>query len=86
MQRDASYALRLFYEVVGSTEYSGNASNNAWNQNFSNGNQNNNNKINNYFGVRAVRAFGQLKMVVAVGRKYQQPLFLISIFMKANGK
>jgi len=35
-----------------------NDSNNAWNQNFDNGNQNNNNK-NNALRVRAVRGFKQ---------------------------
>jgi hypothetical protein len=34
-----------------------NDSNNAWNQNFDNGNQNNNNKNNTNIRVRAVRGF-----------------------------
>ena len=38
-----------------STEYD---NNNAWKQNFNNGNQNNNNKNNNNY-VRAVRGFEQ---------------------------
>jgi len=38
-----------------SSEYN---ANNAWNQNFSNGNQNNNNKTNTYY-VRCVRDFKQ---------------------------
>ena len=42
-----------------STEYSG-ANNYAWYQYFSNGSQYFNNKINLYFGVRAVRAFNDL--------------------------
>ena len=42
-----------------STEYSGDG-NDAWSQDFSDGNQNGANKIGNYFGVRAVRAFNDL--------------------------
>lgn len=55
------------FTLVGesSTEYSGN-NNNAWNQNFNDGNQNNNNKDNNWFGVRAVRDFKQEQMCYAV--------------------
>jgi hypothetical protein len=41
-----------------SSEYAGNETNNAWNQNFNNGNQNNNNKNNTNY-VRAVRDFKQ---------------------------
>jgi len=48
-----SILIPLFWS---SSEYN---NNNAWYQNFSNGNQNNNNK-NNTYRVRAVRDFKQI--------------------------
>lgn len=60
-----------------STEYSGN-NNNAWNQNFNDGNQNHNNKDNNWLGARAVRDFEQKHMcVVAVGIKMPTVTFFV---------
>jgi len=49
-----------------STEFSGNPTNNAWNQNFNNGNQNDDNKNNN-LRVRCVRGFKQSKVTIGVG-------------------
>jgi hypothetical protein len=62
-----------------------NNSNNAWNQNFSDGRQNNNNK-NNTNSVQAVRGFTQNRLQAALRGRLCDPVRAACFFIFYKGK